>query len=134
MRAFHCCFRVWCLHNRTLYPCLLQAIMIDICVMLFVIVRSYLPAEIRWSIALAVRGQPAGANLICLLTGTLVPACHALKLKGTPCCPLLLYKAVARAELMGSRLMLLCCSTASKLASEPHPLFCSGTTLSAGPC
>ena len=29
--------------------------MIDICVMLFVIVRSYLPAEVRWSIALAVR-------------------------------------------------------------------------------
>eukprot|EP00891_Asterochloris_glomerata_P000576 jgi/Astpho2/576/e_gw1.00013.171.1_t len=33
----------------------MQAIMIDICVMLFVIVRSYLPAEIRWSIALSVR-------------------------------------------------------------------------------
>ena len=95
MRAVHWRFRVCCLHNKTLHPYLLQAIMIDICVMLFVIVRSYLPAEIRWSIALAVRGQPCRGKLDLPANEQVGPSMPCPEAQGHPCCLLLLYKAVA---------------------------------------
>ncbi len=84
MRVVYCRSFDQCLVSANIHLFPLQAIMIDICVMLFVIVRSYLPAEIRWSIALSVRE--------CFCRGTLgLPVhqqvesdCCALKLEGRP--------------------------------------------------
>jgi hypothetical protein len=44
----------WEVNDWTITLCLLQSVMIDIVVMLFTIIRSYFPSELRWTAVLTV--------------------------------------------------------------------------------